>query len=153
MSMRMNTILAAIYGFVVGIIYFTVIHPLLTGMKVSLLFLTREPLIAFYSGGILIIFSAVLIGTSILSPASTKETIRLAFVGTIACLFPFPFVQFFIKAPKLYGESLISLHILKSAFGSALIFLLSTIAIVVVVCAIVRIIVIPICNRFHAHRA
>ena len=112
MSSQARIILALVSGGIVGVLYFLILHPWLTGLSEGFLILGRPSAIALFTRGIFIILFLVTLATAIASPSSVSERFRLAFINALSCLVPIPLLQYLIKAPRTYGEPRFSLVIL-----------------------------------------
>lgn len=144
MSLQARIILASVSGGIVGVMYFFVLHPWLTGLSEGFIILGRPSAIALFTRGIIIILFMVILATATAIPSSLSEYFLLAFINAFACLVPIPLIQYLIKAPKTYGEPRFSLVIIGNGAIGLGYLLIASFVIAGVACLLLSLLVGPI---------
>jgi hypothetical protein len=146
--------MALISGGVLGVLYFLVLHPWLTGLSEGFLILGRDSAIALFFRGILIILILAVVITAATFPDSPEQTFKIAFIIAVTSLFPIPFTQYFVKAPRLYGDPLISFSILGNAAMAACYFSFAAFIVAGITCILIWLVIKPLLKKLSfRHRA
>jgi hypothetical protein len=122
------------WGLVIGVLYFFVLHPLVTGLDKGYIILERPSAILLFTRGIFIILILVIFTTAVTFPRELSDAFRNALIIAIASIVPIPILQSLIKTPERYGEDLFSRLIMVNAATATLFLVVTALFIAIIVC-------------------
>src|SRR5512146_1504406 len=91
-------------GFVLGLLYFLAVHPLLVGTPYRLI-LERESALALAFRGVPVLAVVITLYVAVLGLSDRRNAFRVATIIAVSFLLPVPFGQYVLQAPRLFGMS------------------------------------------------